>query len=415
MQKIRVLHLSAANPLTGAGGAALKVHLSLLRNDIDSRILFLLNSNDKSKEVYSFADSAFNRLLRFAVTSLDRLPAWLYLNRQKQIFSPGLFGLSLLSHPLVQWADIIHLHWVNHGFIKISELRKFNKPIIWTMHDMWAFTGGCHHSFICEKFKSSCGKCPMLGSSAKKDLSYLILRNKQRLLPVDKIKWVTISSWMADSAAKSNLLKNESIKIIYSGIDERIFRPKDKLSSRKELELPSDKIIILLGADNLLSPYKGIQFSLDTLNLLDSDYIVVTFGNGRLLNDQLKQKVIHMGFIKDPQKLASLYSAADLFLATSVAEAFGMTVAEAQCCGIPVVAFDSLGPKDIIEHKISGYLAEMESISDLTAGVKYCLSAKFDYKRIRDRAVDLFSINNCSSKYIELYRERFAQNNEVVT
>lgn len=410
MQKIRILHISAAGPLTGAGGAALKVHLSLLQHDIDSKLLFLLNESDKSKEIYSFADSAIKRILRFVITTLDRLPTWFYLNKKKQIFSPGIFGLSLLSHPLVEWADIIHLNWVNHGFIRISELWKLNKPIIWTMHDMWVFTGGCHHPFFCDKFKSECGKCPMLGSSVNKDLSYLVFRNKQRLLPTSKIKWVTISSWMADSASKSCLLKEESIKIIFSGIDTKIFKPKDKILSRKEFELPEDKIIILLGADNLLSPYKGIQFSLDTLRQLNSEYIVVTFGNGRLLNNQMNQTVIHVGFIEDPQKLASLYSAADLFLATSVAEAFGMTVAEAQCCSIPVVAFNSLGPKDIIEHKVTGYLAEMGSISDLTEGIKYCLSTNFDCERIRERAVELFSIDNCAIKYIDLYSASLNEN-----
>jgi glycosyltransferase involved in cell wall biosynthesis len=404
MRKIRILHISSAGPYTGAGGAALKLHLSLLQHDVDSRLLFLINNFDELKEVFLFADNAFKRILRFVVTTLDRVPTWFYLNKREQIFSPGIFGLSLLSHPMVEWADIIHLHWVNHGFIRISELRKVNKPIIWTMHDMWVFTGGCHYSLFCEKFKSSCGRCPILGSSMEKDLSYWVLRNKQKAIPADKIKWIAISSWMADSAEKSILLKETLINIIYSGIDTKIFKPKDKYTARIELKLPSDKIIILLGADNLLSPYKGIQFSLDALRLLDRECFIVTFGNGRLLKDQLNQTVIHMGFIDDPQKLASLYSAADLFLATSVAEAFGMTVAEAQCCGIPVVAFNSLGPKDIIEHKVTGYLAEMESTSDLTEGINYCLSAKFDCERIRERAVDLFSIDNCSIKYIGLYR-----------
>lgn len=405
MQKIKLLHISAAGPHSGAGGAALKLHLSLLRHGIDSRILFLKNNYDETQEVFSFADNIFKRFLRFIVTLLDRIPTWFYLNRREQIFSPGIFGLSLLSHPMVEWAEIIQLHWVNHGFIRISELRKLNKPIIWTMHDMWAFTGGCHYSFFCEKYKTLCGKCPILGSSRENDLSSWVLRKKQKVLSAEKIRWVAISSWMADCATKSTFLKNASINIIYSGIDTKIFKPKDKYSARKELKLPLDKKLILLGAENLLSPSKGIQYSLDALRLLDSEYLVITFGNGMLLKDQLKQSVIHMGFIDNPEKLASLYCASDIFLATSVAEAFGMTVAEAQCCGIPVVSFNSLGPKDIIKHKITGYLAEMGSIPDLTEGINFCISTKLDCDRIRKRAVDLFSIDKCSIQYIELYNE----------
>ncbi|NWJ51802.1 MAG: glycosyltransferase [Bacteroidetes bacterium] len=403
MRKIKVLHISAADPYTGAGGAALKLHLSLLRNDIDSRLLFLKDPCNESKEVFSFVDNIFKRCLRFVYTTLDRLPTWFYRKRSEQIFSPGIFGLSLLSHPMFIWADIIQFHWVNHGFVNINELRKLNKPIFWTMHDMWAFTGGCHYAMFCEKYKTSCGKCPILKSTTKHDLSYWVLRNKQKKIPVDRIKWIAISSWMADLASKSNLLKDATINIIYSGIDSKIFAPKNKDSARKDLMLPLNKRIILLGADNLLSPFKGIQFSLDALRLIDSEYIIVTFGNGQIPKEQLSQTVIHMGYISDHQKLASLYSAADLFLATSVAEAFGMTVAEAQCCGTPVIAFDTLGPKDIIEHKTTGYLAEMGSITDLAIGINFCLTSKLNSDRIRERAIELFSIDNCAKKYIELY------------
>ena len=160
----------------------------------------------------------------------------------------------------------------------------------------------------------------------------------------------------------------------------------------------------------MFSAYKGVQYSLDTLKLLDPQYIVVTFGNGALDQNDLSQTVINLGFICDSQKLASLYSSADLFLATSIAEAFGMTIAEAQCCGTPAVAFNSIGPKDIIEHKVTGYLAEMRSIPDLLEGVTFCLSHKLDNQATSQRAVNLFSIESCARKYIELYDLSFHKN-----
>lgn len=408
-RQLKVLHISAANPTTGAGGAALKLHTSLLKHGINSRLLFLKGFADESNRVYAFNNTGYKRILRLVVTTLDRLSIWFYFKKKKQIFSPGLFGLNLISHPMVQWADVIHLHWVNHGFINIGELKRINKPIVWTMHDMWVLTGGCHHSFNCDRFKTACGKCPMLGSSNEKDLSYWVLKNKLKYLPVKKINWVSISSWMAGLAKESILLKDEPTRIIYSGIDTNIFRPKDKDIARKELSLPLDKTIILLGADNLHSPYKGVQFSIEALKSVNKDYLVVTFGNGRLNESGLDQEVINLGYISDVEKLVSLYSASNLFLATSVAEAFGMTVAEAQCCGVNVVAFNSVGPKDIVQHKVTGYLAETKSISDLVEGINYCLLNNLDQVLIRKRAVDLFSIDSCTIKYIDLYKECFTE------
>ena len=234
----KILHISAANPSTGAGKAALALHSALLDQNLDSRILFLNAHPDKSNEIFVFTDSILKRIIRFIVTTFDRIPTWFYVKREKQIFSPGIFGLSLLTHPLIEWADIIHLHWVNHGFVKISELKKLNKSIVWTMHDMWVLTGGCHHSFLCTRFTSTCGKCPMLGSSTNKDLSYWVLKNKQETIPVNRIKWIAISSWMSDLAHSSTLLKNEPVHIIFSGIDTRIFKPQDKDASRIEFGFP---------------------------------------------------------------------------------------------------------------------------------------------------------------------------------
>lgn len=401
---IKILHISAAGPTTGAGKAVLRLHSALSGAGESSRILFLKNPPDGTFGIFSFSDTISRKTLRLLSTTLDRVPAWLYIWREKQIFSPGLFGVSLLSHPAFKWADIIHLHWVNHGFIKVSELKKIGKPVVWTMHDMWPFTGGCHQSFSCERFTADCGKCPMLGSSCEYDLSHLALLHKRKNIPVDSIVWVTISSWMSGRASVSSLLRNASVSVIPSGIDAKVFSPNDQVLVRKNFGLPLNKKIILLGADNLQSPYKGLEFSLKALRKMGGSLLVVTFGNSGISPEKLPQNVINLGYIDSPVKLAELYSASDVFLATSVAESFGMTVAEAQCCGLPVVAFDSLGPKDILAHEKSGYLAQMGAVEDLIKGLTYCLSANLDRDWISHRAAQLFSIDNSANAYLDCYR-----------
>lgn len=401
VEKASILHISAAGPQSGAGGAALSTHLSLRNRGIDSKMLFLTGVSDESRGLYSFADTSYRRSLRFVVTMLDRLPLLRYPKR-KQLFSSGIFGQRLRDHPLVREADLIHLNWVNHGFVDVEELRHLGKPVVWTMHDMWAFTGGCHYSLGCDRYKSRCGKCPVLWSDEENDLSSRGQRRKLRARDGAAVSWVGVSSWMAAQARSSALLRGQRVHVIHSGIDTAVFRAHDRASARRQLNLPAGCKLIVLGAHDLHSPFKGLQYSLEALKTVDSRHTVVTFGHGSIDPSTIGQRLIHLGFIKDPRRMALLYSAADLFLATSVAEAFGKTLAEAQCCGAPVVAFDGTGPRDIVEHRLTGYLAAEFNAADVAAGIEYCISRDFDRAAISARA-DRFAIEHCTEQYVGLY------------
>jgi glycosyltransferase involved in cell wall biosynthesis len=401
-----ILHVSTARPQSGAGGAALSTHLSLRKRGIDSKMLFLAGVSDESKGLYSFADTPYRKSLRLVVTTLDRLPLVRYRNK-KQLFSPGLFGQNLRDHPLVRAADLIHLNWVNYGFVDVERLKELGKPIVWTMHDMWAFTGGCHYSMGCERYTSRCGSCPVLGSDEENDLSS---RCQRRKLHADSgnVSWVGVSSWIANQANSSTLLRGKRVEVIHSGIDTDVFRPHDQASARRELDLPADCKLILLGAHDLRSSFKGLQYSLEALRAVDSGYTVVSFGHASIDRSAVGQRMIHLGFISDPQRMSKLYSAADVFLATSVAEAFGKTVAEAQCCGTPVVTFDGTGPRDIVEHLVTGYLAAERNAADVAAGIEYCVSRDLDRDAISARTAERFSIERSTGQYVELYERLLA-------
>jgi glycosyltransferase involved in cell wall biosynthesis len=219
---MKILHISAANSSSGAGIACVRLHKALLSDSVDSKVLFLNNQYINSSEYSFYENTLIRKLRRTLLTFLDRWIVYFYLRRGKKLFSPGLFGVKIYNLSEVLAADIIHLHWTNHAFINISDLSKINKPIIWTMHDCWLFTGGCHHFFACDKFKYSCGGCPVLESKNDDDLSNFVFRRKQKLLPELNIKYVAISNWMKKHAKLSPILSEQSIDVIPSGIDIRI-------------------------------------------------------------------------------------------------------------------------------------------------------------------------------------------------
>jgi glycosyltransferase involved in cell wall biosynthesis len=390
---MKILHISAANSSAGAGIACVKLHEALLNERTQSNILFL---NEQSKNIFHssfYENTKIKKIKRIVLTFADRFLVKFYSKRKLEIFSPGLFGIDISTSIEVQNADIIHLHWINHAFIDIKDLVKLNKPIVWTMHDCWVFTGGCHHFFSCDNFKEACGKCQVLNSGQDNDLSNYVFERKKKYYPKSNIHYVAISSWMKEQAKLGTLLRNESIDVIPSGIDCSIYNFRNDLGLREKLNLKIEDKIVLMGAQHLNSPFKGIQLSVDALN--------------QYYKNKLNplHEVINFGFVSNPQEMANLYAIADVFLCTSVAEGFGMTVAEAQCCGTPAIAFEETGPSDIISHKSTGYLAKFKNIDDVVNGLSYCLNSEFDRNKIAADSENKFSITNCAIRYNYIYRQ----------
>lgn len=400
-----VLHITSANSNSGAGKGVLNLHHSLLKIGIRSKILFLKDSKVDQITTFSYSVNLRNRIAQKFFTFLDKLPTRFYFRKKDQIFSCGLFGIDINSLKLVKESDVIHFHWINHGFISINSISKFNKPIVWTLRDMWAFTGGCHQSFECMKFKSVCGSCIVLSSKFNDDLSTLVFSHKYQFYDLLNVKWVAISSWIKERAAESTLLKGNDISIIYSGINTEIFNTQDIYESRLYFSLPQNQKIILVGAQDINESYKGIQYSIYAINKIKENICVVTFGNSTIPQRSLNKKIYHLGFIKNEYTMSKIYTAADLFLSTSIAEAFGKTVAEAQACGLPVVCFDSTGPAEIIEHKKTGFIAKFQSAESVEFGINYVLKSNMDRNFIRKRAVDKFNIDVCALQYLEIYKK----------
>lgn len=403
---MKILHISAANSSAGAGIACVKLHEALLNENVQSKILFL---NKQSIDIFNtsfYENTKLKKIKRILLTFADRFLLKYYAKRKPEIFSPGLFGIDVSTNVEVQNADIIHLHWVNHAFIDIKDLLKLNKPIVWTMHDCWVFTGGCHYFSSCDNFKKACGKCQVLNSGQHNDLSYYVFARKKKYFQKLNIQFFAISTWMKEQAKLGTLLKNESIIVIPSGIDCNVYNLRNDWGLREKLNLKIDDTVVLMGAQHLNSPFKGVQLSVDALNKYhDKKLKIITFGGGEIVLSNLLHEVINFGFVSNPREMANLYTVADVFLCTSVAEGFGMTVAEAQCCGTPAIAFEETGPSDIISHKSTGYLAKFKNVDDVVNGLSYCLNRDFDRKRIAIDSETKFSIKTCAIKYNSIYEQ----------
>lgn len=281
----------------------------------------------------------------------------------------NLDGLDLSDHKAIKEADAIWLHWVSKGMISIESLEKIlqsGKPVYWFMHDMWAMTGGCHYSLGCERFTDRCGCCPRLndnsGSSDPDDLSARQLAAKlKHWQGYPNLRILTPSNWLADCARRSSLLKGCDIKVFRNVIDTDIYSPQDKIKSRKSFGLPADKKLILFGAHTLKSRYKGWDTLRDALRQLSSSgYECVVFGKVRDKNmaRDIAMPVHFVGKLTSDKRLASLYSACDVFVTASIADNYPNVLVEAMACGLPCVGFNIGGIPEIIDDGINGRIVD---------------------------------------------------------
>ena len=177
---MKILHINTTDIDGGAGIATYRLRSALSQQKIDSSIL--VNKKFSNFDFVRGPDGFLEFLVSKTKYKLDQLILKLYPNRSKQLFSPHWFPSSITKKINQIDPNIVHLHWISGGFVDIKNLSKINRPIVWTLHDMWPLTGGCHYSNECEKFASECGQCPILNSNQSKDLSFKILKKKSKYL-----------------------------------------------------------------------------------------------------------------------------------------------------------------------------------------------------------------------------------------
>ena len=407
---MKVLHINYSEKYGGAAKAANRLHLELLNQGINSKMLVLKKeSTDPTVIEVSSLYSSTDRL---------RLLFRKILNRMNRKFLNPVYNYNnktLLFNALRKLDfDILHLHWVTDGYVNLNEFKNSNWNIVWTMHDCAAFTGICHVIGSCYNFETNCGKCPLINSTVKKDMSNQEYLRKIKLYKKTGIHFVSPSKWLALTASKSPLLKDKLVTIIPHGLDIEKYSPINKTTAKRALEIKDDSKIILCGAVTLDDKNKGMHLFSKAILFFKENYFTGEKIEIMFFGDSVKGwgnsilKTTYLGYISDELLLRICYSAADVVVVPSRQESFGLIALEAMACGTPVVAFGATGLLDIIDNKVNGYLATPYESVDLATGIKWCLDNNKNFslsESARAKAISDFNIKLITHKYLEFYNK----------
>jgi glycosyltransferase involved in cell wall biosynthesis len=398
-----ILHINTA---AGKGGASKIAHellnKSLNQKGINSKILvnesFL---NDDSIDILEHTNPNLHRLLH----------KYQRKNGLVDFFNVDSFNIKNLE--IFKNADILHLHNLHGNYFSLFNLPEMTalKSTIWTLHDEYALTGHCAFALDCEKWQTGCGNCPNLSAypKLKKDTTKYLFDTKQKIYENSNFTVVCYSNWLKDKLSKS-ILKDKDIRLIYNGINEKTFVNTDKNEARIKLNLPLNKKILLFSANGgIRNPQKGGEYILKTYEHFKcyEDIIFVCIGGK---NKEINApNWIDIPYINDETTMALYYSAADLFIYPSLAETFGLVLAEAMSCELPIVTFKNSAIQEVVAHNETGYLAENENIDDFINGINYFIDnepiRKQFSKQARERVLEKFTLDRMIEEYIILYRE----------
>jgi glycosyltransferase involved in cell wall biosynthesis len=408
---MRILIVNSFDLSGGAARAASRLHVALLQRGLKSQMLSIKKSSDDYTIICG--NSKIEKLKSTLSIYADNLLTKLYKSRSKSLFSPTLLSFNNIVDKINKInPDIVHFHWINAGMIAISEIDKIEAPIVWSLHDMWAFTGGCHYSDKCVRYNVACGNCPILGSNKLNDLSFKIFKRKQKMFSIKKdITIVGLSKWIFELSKNSQLLKFKNHVNLPNPIDTKIFKPHDKKNSRSIWNLSEDKKYILFGAMGATSDqrkgFKELNEALSKMKKSENIELLV-FGSTKPQDSTDFGFVTHyLGSLSDDISLVTLYNAADIMVVPSLQENLSNTIMESLSCGTPIVGFNIGGNSDLIEHKKNGYLAYPEDSNDLLKGIEWVLNNK-EYNQLclnsRKKVLKEFDSIIVCKRYLDLYK-----------
>lgn len=402
---IKVVHIQTDTLSTGR--AALRLHTAFLNSGIKSSITTL--TYNKNNDLTIRQTNKYSKIISWIDS---RLQSFLSRNNILKFgpFSLPLLGTNISRIKEIKNADYIYIHWALGGFLNVrnvEQLAKLGKPLIFFMHDMWTFTGGCHHSFTCEKYRSKCVDCQILGKSFINDLMPFQFKSKFRLYEkFDNLYFISPSKWLYNCAKESAMLKSKEIFYIPNYLDKRVFKPTDKRTARKILNINPDDNVIAFGAISINSPYKGWSYLVKALELLKAEecynnITILIFGSGYVkeIADSIPFATKFMGHLNDEYSTVLVYNSANVFIAPSLADNLPTTILESLSCGTPVVGFDVGGIPDMISHKENGYLAKYLDTNDLVEGIKFCLN-----KNIQGYNLAPFEPESILKKHFQLFK-----------
>lgn len=305
--------------------------------------------------------------------------------------------------------DVIHLHNIHGYYINIellfNYLKEVNKPVIWTLHDCWAFTGHCaYFDFVgCDKWRTGCNGCPQKSSypqSLLEDNSkYNYERKKEIFAGIKNMTIVTPSKWLAN-LVKESFLKGYEVTVINNGVDLNMFKPTES-DFRKKYKI-EDKFVIL-GVASIWEERKGLKYFIELSKLIDSNSRIVLVGTNDKQVKSLPQNIIGIARTSNVEELAEIYSASNVFLNPTLEDNFPTTNLEALACGTPVITFNTGGSVESVDESC-GFIIEQDDIDSLLHAINICKISNFDSKDCLECA-KIYDKNDRFNEYLVLYNE----------
>ncbi|MBQ2878805.1 MAG: glycosyltransferase family 4 protein [Bacteroidaceae bacterium] len=419
---MKVLIVNTSENIGGAAIAAKRLFNALNKNGAEAAMLVRDRQQNDSKAIsigYGIGSKWYFVWERFVIWTTN-------LFSKKELFSVSIAntGMDITQTKYFKEADVIHLHWINQGMLSMKNIYniiKSGKPVVWTMHDMWPFTGICHYAGDCKKFKSHCNSCPLLLRGNDNDLSHKVFEQKKALFEASNIHFVACSKWLRDTASESSLLSKKFLTNIPNAIDTSIFKKNDKKAVRTKYNLPHDKKLLLFGSMKVSDKRKGYDYLTTACKLLKEQHpelckeigVVLLGKNDAPKNNPLPFPVFSMEYISSQEALSDIYNACDLYVTPSLQDNLPNTIMEAMSCGLPCVGFHTGGIPEMIEHLKNGYIAQYKSAQDFANGIYYCLSQSPDNKmgdNARNKVLQEYSESVVARKYIDIYQTAMNSN-----
>jgi len=395
----------------GAGRASYRLHKGLKKIGVNSQMIVSRKLTEDA-DVHLAKKTPRSKIGKFLRLSNRLLELSINYLGPQNFYS--LMSVGFKNHPVIKNADIIHFHNIHSTNLNFSlsllSLSKI-KPVVWTAHDMWPFTGHCYVSYECERWKIGCGKCPYLDTFVKVlyDSTHMQWKLKKYIYQKYKPVLVTPSLWLKNIAEQSPLFQNCRLSHIPNGLDPEFYKPLDKENTRLKLQLNLTKKYLLFVSTHFSNKHKGFEYFVKALKKLqypNKNLIILLVGKP----DEKVRKfcksfnTIHFGFISDHKKLVEIYNASDLCVLSSIADNSPNVIFESMACGTPIVAFKTGGVSEIISHLNNGYLANVGDADDLACGIDLLLSDGRKLEILKKNAVKLISEKYTDKIQAENYR-----------
>lgn len=399
---MKVLQINSVCGVGSTGRIATDLYKVMKENGIESKIAFGIGNaeNIPKEDAFKFGNK-FDYYVHNAVSRItDRAGFYSKINT-----------LKLLKFIKSYEPDIIHIHTIHGFYINIEILFKFlkeyKKPVIWTLHDCWSFTGHCAHFDLigCTKWKTQCYNCSIHREYPKSftdNSRHMYKLKKQLFTGVENLTIVTPSQWLAD-LVKQSFLKDHTIRIINNGINLDVFKP---IENDIKIKYQCENKYLIFGVAFGWGKKKGLDIFIELSKRLDENkYKIMLVGTDEHIEKDLPDNIISIHRTKNQNELAKIYSAADLFVNPTREDTYPTVNMESLACGTPVLTFNTGGSPEIIDETC-GMVVEKDDINSMYNEIINICENNVFAKEMCLRKSRMFDKNEKYRNYIELYKKQ---------